>query len=55
MTVEELEKRIARVSADMLAAAKRTDFMEAASLRNELLALQSLLEDERADRPRPVE
>ncbi|MDE7160550.1 MAG: excinuclease ABC subunit UvrB [Muribaculaceae bacterium] len=43
MTGSELERRINRVNADMVAAAKRTDFIEAARLRDELLALQALL------------
>lgn len=43
MTGSELERRINRVNADMVAAAKRTDFIEAARLRDELIALQELL------------
>ncbi len=43
MSPSELERRINRVNSDMVAAAKRTDFIEAARLRDELIALQSLL------------
>lgn len=45
MSATELERRVSRVEADMLSAAKRTDFIEAARLRDELLALQARLED----------
>ncbi len=44
MSVAELEKRAAKVNAEMVAAAKRTEFMEAAALRNELLALRDRIE-----------
>ena len=33
------------MNSDMVAAAKRTDFIEAAQLRDELLALQDLLKN----------
>lgn len=45
MSVGELRKRIAEVSAGMIAAAKQTNFIEAAQLRDELLALQQLLSE----------
>ena len=44
MNPTELEARIAKVNDEMVAAAKRTDFLEAARLRDELLSLKSLLE-----------
>lgn len=44
MSKSDLEARISRVNADMVAAAKRTDFIEAAQLRDELVALQEHLE-----------
>lgn len=44
MTPTELKQRIEKVNADMIAAAKRTDFIEAAQLRDELIKLQDLLE-----------
>lgn len=44
MTPSELELRINKVKADMIEAAKRTDFIEAAQLRDELISLQDLLE-----------
>ena len=44
MSVNELEQRAERVNADMLAAARRTDFIEAAALRNELIALRDRIE-----------
>ncbi len=42
MSVSELERRIRNVRDDMVEAAKRTDFIEAARLRDELIALQEL-------------
>ncbi len=42
MSNDELRDRIARVNAEMVAAAKRTDFIEAAQLRDELIKLQEL-------------
>lgn len=42
MSPEDLERRIKSVNYDMVAAAKRTDFIEAARLRDELIALQEL-------------
>ncbi len=44
MTPDEIRARIDKVNSDMIAAAKRTDFIEAAQLRDELLALRELLE-----------
>lgn len=52
MSLPEIEKRIERVKRDMIAAAKRTDFIEAAQLRDELINLQDLqvsLQKENAD------
>ena len=40
MSLPEIEKRIEKVQRDMIAAAKRTDFIEAAQLRDELINLQ---------------
>lgn len=40
MSLSELEIRIEKVKRDMIAAAKRTDFIEAAQLRDELINLQ---------------
>ena len=42
MSLPEIEKRIESVKRDMIAAAKRTDFIEAAQLRDELINLQDL-------------
>lgn len=44
MSNQELEARIEKVNSDMLAAAKKTDFIEAARLRDELLSLKAFLE-----------
>lgn len=44
MSVAEIKTRIEKVNRDMVAAAKRTDFIEAAQLRDELIALRNLLE-----------
>lgn len=44
MSNQEVEARIEKVNSDMLAAAKKTDFIEAARLRDELLSLKALLE-----------
>lgn len=44
MSREELEKRMNKVRAEMVAAAKSTNFIEAAQLRDELIALQSRIE-----------
>lgn len=52
MSLPEIEKRIESVKRDMIAAAKRTDFIEAAQLRDELINLQDLqvsLQKENAD------
>ena len=42
MSASDLKARIAKVQADMTKAAKAMDFMEAARLRDELLALKDL-------------
>lgn len=44
MSNQEVEARIEKVNSDMLASAKKTDFIEAARLRDELLSLKALLE-----------
>ena len=44
MSTDEIRNRIEKVNRDMVAAAKRTDFIEAAQLRDELLALRNLME-----------
>ncbi len=44
MSKPELEKQIEKINADMVAAAKRTDFIQAAQLRDELLKLKDRLE-----------
>lgn len=44
MSTEELSARIDRITADMVAAAKKTEFIEAARLRDELVDLKALLE-----------
>ncbi|MBD5268061.1 MAG: excinuclease ABC subunit UvrB [Bacteroides sp.] len=44
MSPGEIKKRIEEVNREMIAAAKRTDFIEAAQLRDELISLQKLLE-----------
>lgn len=52
MSLPEIEKRIESVKRDMIAAAKRTDFIEAAQLRDELINMQDLqasLQKENAD------
>lgn len=52
MSLPEIEKCIESVKRDMIAAAKRTDFIEAAQLRDELINLQDLqasLQKENAD------
>lgn len=46
MSLPEIERRIDKVRHDMIAAAKRTDFIEAAQLRDELLNLESLKESQ---------
>lgn len=42
MTTSELEKRINKLNDEMVAAAKRTDFIAAAKLRDEMLAVRAL-------------
>lgn len=49
MTVEEIEKRMEKIKADMMAAARRTDFVEAAQLRDEYLALQAKVSIDKPD------
>lgn len=44
MSVDELKKRIEKVSREMLEAAKKTDFITATKLRNELVSLEDILE-----------
>ena len=44
MTPPELEKQIEIVKRDMIYAARRTDFIEAARLRDQLVGLQDMLE-----------
>ena len=44
MSADEIRTRIEKVNRDMVAAAKRTDFIEAAQLRDELIALRELLD-----------
>lgn len=44
MPQSELEERIQKITAQMVAAAKRTDFIEAAQLRDEMLKLKDRLE-----------
>ena len=45
MSVSELEKRINKLNDEMVAAAKRTDFIEAAKLRDEMLSMKALYEE----------
>lgn len=49
MNDTDLEKRIERVKRDMVEAAKRTDFIEAAQLRDELISLQAQLEERKSN------
>lgn len=44
MTTEELEQQINKLRIDMIASAKRTDFLEAAMLRDQMLAAEAQLE-----------
>lgn len=44
MSGAELEKRISKLNDEMVAAAKRTDFIEAARLRDEMLSLKAIYE-----------
>lgn len=46
MSLPELEKRIEVVKRDMIDAARRTDFIEAARLRDELVQMQDMLESQ---------
>ena len=55
MSLPEIEHRLEKVRRDMIAAAKRTDFIEAAQLRDELINLENLresLEKENAEATR---
>ena len=45
MSAQEIEKRIETVNKDMLSAARKTEFIEAARLRDELLMLKELLKE----------
>ena len=45
MSIDELKKRIEQVNRNMLDAARKTDFLEAARLRDELLTLRGFLAD----------
>jgi excinuclease ABC subunit B len=45
MKSQDLEKAIERLKSEMIAAAKRMDFIEAAQYRDEILKLQKRLED----------
>lgn len=49
MSKSELEKRLELVRRDMISAAKRTDFIEAARLRDELIQLQELVDKKEPD------
>ncbi len=49
MSVNELERSINMVKNEMIAAAKQTNFMEAARLRDDLLAMQNRLEELKAE------
>lgn len=49
MTTDELKRQIEKVRHDMIAAAKRTDFIEAAQLRDELIKLESQLKTNHPD------
>ncbi len=49
MSESELEKRLELVKRDMIAAAKRTDFIEAARLRDELIHLQEMVDNRTSD------
>ena len=44
MNADDLKKQIARIKSAMIRAAKEMDFMEAARLRNEMYALEKMLE-----------
>lgn len=45
MSDDEIRRRIESVKRDMIDAAKRTDFIEAAQLRDELISLQNILDE----------
>ena len=44
MSDADLKARVERLTADMLAASRRTDFIEAAQIRDELLIVKGILE-----------
>ena len=44
MSTDELQRRVEKLKRDMIDAARRTDFIEAAQLRDELVKTQALLE-----------
>ena len=44
MSTDELERRVNHLRQEMIAAAKRTDFIEAAKFRDEMLTTQALLD-----------
>lgn len=49
MNIPELELRIEKVNSEMVGAARRMEFIEAARLRDELLSLKELLEGKKAE------
>lgn len=49
MDTHELEIRIEKTNAEMLAAARKTDFIEAARLRDELISLKEMLETKKLE------
>ncbi len=49
MDTRELEVRIEKINAEMVAAARKTDFLEAARLRDELISLQEMLETKKIE------
>ena len=44
MTTKDIKRAIDRLRADMVEAAKKMDFIEAAQMRDELLKMEALLE-----------
>lgn len=49
MNPEQLKIRIDKINAEMIAAAKKTDFIEAARLRDELLTLKEIYETKKEE------
>ncbi len=47
MSLPELEVRIEKLNREMLDAARKTDFIEAARLRDELISLKELYEEKK--------